>query len=104
MKSAFLGIALALGFFANSKVTFGIKKISREDATRLNGGQPMSLPRKYDIPLHSGLLPDDWLYYGTFYVGSTPDKVNLLMTTLTDWTVIAAYNCANCQGKAYNYE
>ena len=64
----------------------------------------MNLPRKYDIPLHSGLLPDDWLYYGTFYVGSTPDKVNLLMTTLTDWTVIAAFNCENCQDKPYNYE
>ena len=49
-------------------------------------------------------MPDDWLYYGTFYVGSTPDKVNLLLTTLTDWTVIAGYNCTNCQDRAYNFE
>jgi hypothetical protein len=93
MKSAFLAIAFAITSFVNSKYQFEIKMISREEATELNGGNPLKVPRKFDIPLHSGLLPDDWLYYGTFYVGSTPDKVNLLMTSLTDWTAIAAFNC-----------
>ncbi len=36
-------------------------------------------------------------------MGSTPDKVNLLFTTLTDWTVITAWDCHTCQIKAYNY-
>ena len=107
MKPALiLGLAVFLGQASSKRVTFGINKMSKQEAIALNGGQPITLgaARKYDIPLHSGNLPDDWLYYGTFYVGSTPDKVNLLFTSLTDWTVIAAYNCANCDNKQYNYE
>jgi hypothetical protein len=29
--------------------------------------------------------------------------VNLLFTTLTDWTIIAGSDCAECFSKPYNY-
>jgi len=100
-------ISLGVGSsYAKNLLSLDINRMSKEEVelqTKNTSYFKALASRQYSIPMTTGLIPQSWLYYGTFYVGSTPDRVNLLFTTLTDWTIIASSDCRECISKPYNY-